>query len=350
MRLSRLFQHLTQAAMFSGGILLAQVPDVEAASLAKQDIIDVQPDMSDPQKQTLEFDPANRDRLIRFRHIIETGKIALYPEELTDYSSMNLSVDLDKNDAYTQALDRVLDAVLEETNQSAVIQNLLSKQHWDKNDRVEWEKNLAKIVSEQAFTIEAFQEYRSDFDFSRDDIIRLRYLNGLSEDIESPIKKYEFDCEQMAATEGIILQKAEDTILGAESDGYKSNGDYYYASGKKMYHFSQRKGGHAFIISSITGNIIEATSNPVNAKANKATPENENYTAYHEASPLSPSQNFDDFAHDRLFIAKDGSAAYQVYMNFDNALRLMEQTAARSDSAPGNTRTLLPSTSIDLRP
>ncbi len=193
----------------------------------------------------------------------------------------------------------------------------MQKQEWSKEDRIVWEKNLAEIVSEQTAKIPGLDTYRNEDDYGG--VTRYNRVNNLSKDIEDNTAEIEFDCETMSITEGVILQKLENHYLDSTVPGYKAATAYFYGTGELVAGVGVEKGGHAFIVSAITGNIIEGTADGLIP----ADPDGFENETYKEASPRSMSQSFEDLAQGKLFISKNADTAYGGFIFEKPAEQLM---------------------------
>jgi len=172
-------------------------------------------------------------------------------------------VDLKSDDTYTRALETIKSESLRRIEESPDLQALKAKDSWTYEDRMAWEKGVSKIVSEEMDKIPGLDKYRTA---SSGDAERIpKRINDVSEDMENGTTNVQFACREMTITEGIVLQQVDNELLPKESQegDYKARSNYFFVGGKHANSvFSSETGGHAFIMSSATGNIIEAIRNP----------------------------------------------------------------------------------------
>lgn len=200
--------------------------------------------------------------IISFGRILTNERIERYRN-----SKDNYYFDLDAKDALTDAIDEILENTLEVAAKDTQITQLLAKEVWDRDDRVNWERRMSDIISKEMDKIKGLDKYRTETN-DDDKTTRDENMNTLSSDIENNETAYEFDCEAMSIIEGITIQQAEHALLPHSEDCniYKAVADYYYVAGTRSdSHSDQMEYGHAYIVSGITGNAIEATSDPSNS-------------------------------------------------------------------------------------
>ncbi len=192
-----------------------------------------------------------------------------------------IGVDWGKEDEFTKTFDGKLTVgMLKAIEASPELQEVLKKNSWSHEDRVVWEKGVSEIISDQVHSIAGLKEYRSsspseNLSGGHEVANRGNTLNYLSQDIKDGTSKMEFDCEQMSAVKGALLQMADNHFLGGgnENSGLKKSHDYYYTTGNS---YGKDDGGalfvgHAYITSSATGNIIEATRDADNYLEGRTT-------------------------------------------------------------------------------
>lgn len=185
-----------------------------------------------------------------------------------NYQAVNLKIDLNADDALNEAIDRMASGTASRIQSDRQLQNLLAKDQWTREDRVEWERKTSEIVSDELDKIPGLNKYRNEND--NEGVVRSSKLNALSEDIENGTEKFEFDCEMMSIVEGVVLQAVENHFLPADDgrgeNAYKVASSYFYTRGDFASVTSEnldQMQSHAFIMSSATGNVIEATENKV---------------------------------------------------------------------------------------
>lgn len=267
-------------------------------------------------------DPVNitAERAASFRHILETGEVPIVRgDSQRDFGTPSIHVDWQSDDAYTRAVQSIHDNTLARIEADPTLTELLAKPEWDRNDRMQWENSLSTIVSEETDKVPGLDRYRTTIDPEFPDDASnpavqdpqkaaqeatLR-INDLSSDIESGSGRYEYDCDIMAVTEGSVMQRIEDSVLPQTPDApdsMKYAAPYYLGSGQLSSidpeAMEATSGYHAFIVSSATGSIIEATSDP-----------SEGQTPYMEAES---HYDFQDFASGAPFIDAD-SVVYATY-------------------------------------
>lgn len=287
--------------------------------------------------------PANigREEMTNFRHVLETGRVDAdgYTGNRSDIVGNRQYIDWESDDAYTRAIQQVEENVTQRIQEDPVMQYLLEQEDWDLDDRMVWESSLSQIVSQELAEIPGLRDYRrtpgSPFQSPGEEADpvesaheRVTRLNDLSPDIENGTGNIEFDCEAMAITEGVIMQRIEDAHLpdSAEDGNYMQSSSYFYAGGLSI---SSDDGaniatnGHAYIISSATGGVIEATN--TNGSPEYIMPR-EGFT-------------FEDFASGAPFTAR-GTGTDSVYTGtytglHDPALLKLRQIEGISETADG---------------
>lgn len=262
----------------------------------------------------------NTWRAVNFRNILETGETA------TDENVClpgGQRIDWSADDAYTRAVDQITETAAQRILDDPATKALLEKDNWTMEDRVAWEQRTSQIVSDEMDKIPGLGEYRIAQDnipittlpgdpkppLPVDDPLvdsmtadrRATEVNSLSMDIANNTGIVEFDCETMAITEGSVLQRIEDRFLpdGAVIEGsFKQSSSYFYAGGISADIVSLGDentiidpGGHAYIVSSATGNIIEATADPSKPGISYKS--------------LQSGYDFEDFVSGRLAVADD---------------------------------------------
>lgn len=265
---------------------------------------------------------------VNFQHILETGRIPstyMYGsntmadivsgvvEGLGGPSKGDQYIDWDSDDAYTRAIEEIRQNVFERIESSPELQELLAKDSWSREDRVAWEKGVSEIVNDEHKEIPGLSNYRNstDVDDYPDVERRASRLNDLSSDIENETAYIEHDCESMSVLEGVILQQVDNAFLpeSSESGDFKVSSNYFYMTGRTNFNPEYNgDGAHAFIVSSATANVIEATAS--------VSPYNEN---------INPEMEFSDLINGDLIINNDGS----IYGGYHYSLE--ELTRVRFD-------------------
>ncbi len=173
------------------------------------------------------------------------------------------------HDPFTSALETVRHNTIERIQNDPEMQALLQDPNWSEGDRIKWEAKLSQITSEELNKIQGLGTYRLEGDQHVDGSqteIRPDRLNDLNEDILNGSQKVEFDCEAMSVVEGTLMQAVENTFLAGNDpspDNLKFAGNYFYTTGGVFFGPSSGGvGGHAYVLSSVTGNVFEATADP----------------------------------------------------------------------------------------
>lgn len=220
-----------------------------------------------------------QDRAINFDYILRTGVIPSRTQTLfsdkpvfvddrhfmaTGYGSQ--FIDFESDDAFTSALDSIRQNVHDSLAESSgEARTLLSKEVWTKEDREQWEQTVSSWVSYHVDSVPGFDNYRTPRQENNPAEYRPTRLNDLSADIENGTQTVEFDCEVMSVVEGLILQQIDKEFLPevASEGNYKVASNYFYVVADLNLHAQMDYlGAHAFVVSSATGNIIEATADP----------------------------------------------------------------------------------------
>lgn len=211
------------------------------------------------------------------------------------------SIDWNSEDSYTKALKKVEEQVLAEIEQSPQFRELLGKNFWTLEDRKIWEREVGDLVLENLHQIPGLSSYRYISEKYPETTHRPVVLNELAQDIDNNTDNVEFDCEEMSATAGSIIQRIENSLLpdDVEPGNLKVASNYFLFTGKASWDKYDSSVNHAYIVSSATGNIIEATSEPWKGNS---------MGSYIEST--NPNHHFDNFAKTGYFVAKNGS----VYM------------------------------------
>lgn len=261
-------------------------------------------------------------RVVNFRDILETGEAPIYTEDNQYRSSYgNQYIDWNSNDEFTQALKTIENSASERIENNPELQMLLKKDHWTREDRVSWEKGVSEIISEEHNKIPGLNEYRNEVNKEEYPTVERRAtrLNDLSQDIKNDTKTIEHDCESHSIVEGAILQKMDNKFLpenGASEDDYKIQSNYFYAVGNVNFSKSNPKiGGHAFIVSSATGNVIESTNDP-----------DDKYGPAYKKN-LDPNFTFEEFVKEGISVNKDGTiyGGYNLDSNAASLIRIEQE-------------------------
>lgn len=240
------------------------------------------------------------DRAISFTYILETGFIpsvtsangreVWFAENRNDDWGSQV-IDWNKEDHFNLAIDTVEVNTLERIARSDTLQSLLNQQNWTKEDRVAWESGISQIVNEETDKIRGLGEYRitTNTDGNPTATRRALWVNELSSDIRDGTHLIEFDCETMSIFEGSVLQRVENQLLpeANTANNFRQAATYFYVDARANFNWKDPDfGGHAFIMSSLTGNIIEAT----------AQPDKNHFPPYRES--VDPDWSFEKFLVD----------------------------------------------------
>ena len=174
----------------------------------------------------------------------------------------NQFINLNEQNEVTDALNTIRENTLTRIADSEILQDLLAKPEWDYDDRATWESHVSKIVSEEMNKIPGLDTYRIE---KMGNIARTRDLSYLGVDMRDGTTVIEHDCETMRSLEGIVHTQVDKELLpeeGKNDNDLKRGGAYVAANGSVKYSIDQETGGHAFLISTLTGNIIEGTADP----------------------------------------------------------------------------------------
>lgn len=275
-------------------------------------------DITKSRNDIIDLPGAGYGRLISFPSIMRTGQIPQYDTlSMGNFQIGNISVDLSRNDSYVRALNRITENTITALRGNSTIQQLLQKHPWDKEDRIVWENTLTNICIREMRSIPGLDTYRTDSDTN---IQRDRSLNRLSIDIDNrQQRRFEFDCEQMSLTLGIAMQRVESILLpsGTSARDLRLASSYYFVSGVVISeeNGSSQRDGHAYNISSATGNIINAV-----------TPSGDPYNnPYMRVG--TPNYNFDTFVQTGIAVTGHGVFGGNTSINEANTAR------ERSDQA-----------------
>lgn len=268
------------------------------------------------------------NRVVSAELIIDTGNFPLvtswgefqrpyYQDEDPTFVSWGSSrIDWDADDAFTQAMDQIFENVSERIELSETLLDLRAQDTWTAEDRVAWEREVSQIVSEEVNNIQGLGDYRTSVELPNS-ILSERmpaYFNELSEDIENDTTRIEFDCDIQAVVEGVTLQRIDEEYLplrGQDADDYKIRSNYFIANAEANFDTPDEPAQHAFIISSMTGNIIEATHDP-------------DLHSHPYIESVNPEFSFEDFVRGDVF---EGTNGYVYGGDIQGFLNERDQTA-----------------------
>lgn len=186
-----------------------------------------------------------------------------FQHEQPDKDLTNQYINLNEQNVVTDAIKTIRTNAVQDIKNNPILQNLLRKAEWNYDDRTTWESYTSKIVSERHDEIQGLNVYRNA---QISAVARVTDLKDLREDLgKSDSFAIEHDCESMRSIEGIVLTQIENELLPSSpqnSDDYKTSGAYVAINGGVKYTIEQKAAVHAFLISALTGNIIEGTAEP----------------------------------------------------------------------------------------
>lgn len=267
------------------------------------------------------IDVKGRSVLVPFQFALDNGYMpdtGLHP---SNYYTYNIHAD----DHFGRAYRQVLDDVKEQIGRNTTLGALLNKTHWDRDDRIEWERNITGIINYTIDNVDGLGTYRTTGDDK--DVTRDTNLNNLSFDIRDDSQRYEYDCEAMAIVEGLLLQEIENHYLphtASDDDNLKRRASYHYVAGRLSQNDSDKLDvWHAYIMSDLTASIIEATHNPA--------------SIFHGKSAYKTSANadmtFDDFVNGEIFVEgteyRVGSSVYGFDITEEEAKQARENAKER---------------------
>lgn len=197
--------------------------------------------MSDkkPAQEDIIEAPGMYSRMISADYILEHGRAPIADDSPGGIGSLfygDYTVDWSSKDAYTNAVDVSTQQTIENLQDRPIIQNLFAKVQWDEIDRAVWERELANELGDVLKTGEHknLAVYRNDW--LDDGVDRSSKLNDLSKDITNNTSTLENDCDTMAITQAVIMQKVESAMLPEvtleNQDNHKVQGNYYIAYGR----------------------------------------------------------------------------------------------------------------------
>lgn len=227
------------------------------------------------------FPDAYDSRLINFDHINETGRIPqvmawegtggiFYQTDPSDNEYWGSQrIDWGADDAFNDAYQTILERSIERIENDPALYDLRIQSSWGHEERIAWERTISNIVSEEMDAIPGLDQYRLATEDYPETSLRAQWVNALSTDIEGNTISVEHDCETMTIIEGSILQRLDEHFLPVRTPEALSSGNlmvqsnYFYADGEVSFDPNDTAPSrHAFIVSSATGNIIEATLDP----------------------------------------------------------------------------------------
>jgi hypothetical protein len=223
-----------------------------------------------PANPNASFISLGPEQAVNFNHILTTGDVPA--DRSNPYNDKKLN--LNGNDSYARAQRAINADTIRRIQHDPACNALLHKKSWTRDDRVQWERQIAFHAAQSRSAVPGLAAYRSA---SIDPA--LKHTNSpntdLSPDIDAARKnpsakpKSELDCKEMSLIEGMAMQNAENHFLKGQKGGpgnFKTPGNYFYMSGGESDK-AKEIGGHAFIYTPL-GNIVEATQHPSDGTGN----------------------------------------------------------------------------------
>lgn len=149
--------------------------------------------------------------------------------------------------------------IIKDVQRSPLLKKLLDQPRWGKSERQQWEAEVSRIVSSRVGSDDLMKEYRT----LSESVSRTSDLSNLAQNSS-------FDCVTMSMVEGKLLQAVDDKLLKSKhasqsEENLRRPSQYYIAAGVMSYPDPENPkqltgGSHAFVVSSLTGAVIEATA------------------------------------------------------------------------------------------
>jgi len=179
----------------------------------------------------------------------------------------NQFIDLSQSNAVTDAIHKIVELSNNEINNNQHLQELLKKPEWGYDDAAQWESISSAIVSKHYDGIQGLGDYRFDEDPS---VTRVTDLKDISPDLENNTQHFENDCETMRSIDLIAMTLIEKDLVKrgmlnrnpVNENDYKYHAPYAAVNGGVKYSIDDPMGGHAWGVSTKTGNIFEGTADP----------------------------------------------------------------------------------------
>lgn len=226
--------------------------------------------------------------MTNFRTFIETGAMKFHGPE------GEITLDMSKDDALVRTIKDAVQDATREVRRSDEYRALMEADPPTIEQRLAYEQVLSKAVFDEIEEVDGLQKYRLDkgaveandmsdhFAYSRNEIVSDNNLNSLSKDIDGKADMNvsyttDFECEKMSAVKGMIMQIVEDSLLPPDDGTLSSAGSYFNAQGgmymiggfvtpdlgelvSKDDDVDVSRGWHAFVTSSKSGAVFEATA------------------------------------------------------------------------------------------
>lgn len=207
-----------------------------------------------------------------------------------------VTIDFEKKDALNEALQSAFQETYDIVKSSTEYKTLISEKEPTLKQRYAYEQVLAHAAFDAIEDTPGLHQYRLDqasnsFDSpgtfkTSNNFFPDNDLNKLSDDIDVPNNRgrqynWGLECEKMSALKGLIMQSVENDLLAPDNGSFNSAGNYFNALGYvsqvsgfsasvlKKDDFSVSRNGHAYITSSKSGAIFEATTNTTVSKTSE---------------------------------------------------------------------------------
>lgn len=255
-----------------------------------------------------EIPDAFAKRAINLRYVSVTGNIPLYSDARDGISiatspvdpsfdwSTDITIDYQADDALTRSMDQVDKTCRDRILGREDLYELWQKKPWNKADCEIWEGEVSKIVSEEYYEIPGIDDYREG---SLVGVVLIvpKSLNELSSDMENVEQTVEHCCSGMAALEGVSFQRLNEFFLPVQAPvgDYRVQSDLFYVGGRANFGaIDFNVGDHCYILSSATGNIIEATDDP------------SEWGGDPYVKNVDPDYSFSKFVHGEMAVGDEG--------------------------------------------
>lgn len=311
------------------------------------------------QREIITYKASQRDfgAIIAAPYILRTGQVPEYADlSIRKYNYGNFEVEWGKYDAFTRAFARIEDKATELIKKDEVLQQLVGKPEWTKEDRLQWDRHVYGAAMQAFAEVPALNKYRSAVVDTPDIDAPVRYENGklittpqvleksryktplslndLSGDIEEKTYKsykMELDCKEMTILRTCLLQKIADKLLSPEQRPV-----YYCVFGDAVFGSENEDSpvAHAFGVSQKDG-VILSVIDPANGDNSFASlPFAPSWEKFCQGAPLVSSSNTHEVYGLRV-TAEDAANARQDWI----VARTMADAELRSP--PGLTPPIL---------
>ncbi len=196
---------------------------------------------------------------------IGSDNIVRFDNYQEPFSYLNQYIDLGEKNAVTDAIETVRKLSTQDIIQDKILQEVLNKPEWTYDDRTTWESRVSNIVSARFDEIPGLDSYRNAIQY--DGVTRITDFKDMAPDIENGTSLFEYDCETTRSLEGIVLtlleqEEAKLSDQTLKNDNYKVKSNYIAVNAGVKFSINTPVSDHAFLMSSLTGNIIEGAADP----------------------------------------------------------------------------------------